>query len=141
MTSPSLAAGIVPCAGGVPPGRPLARALRLLRADRLGAQGLVGPLSTKALMAEERRLFYVAATRARERLVVTAVRSLEADGEQPSRLVDALDLPRNLLGEGIPGRDQPASVKANKAVRASDLDLGCSELGMGQKCRSNLNHE
>jgi ATP-dependent exoDNAse (exonuclease V) beta subunit len=65
----------------------------LLQADRLGRDGLVDSLSTKALMAEERRLFYVATTRARQRLVVTTVRSPEADGDQPSRLVDALDLP------------------------------------------------
>jgi RecB family exonuclease len=39
-------------------------------------------------LAEERRLFYVAATRAREHLVVTAV---SADDEQPSRFLDELD--------------------------------------------------
>jgi superfamily I DNA/RNA helicase/RecB family exonuclease len=72
----------------------------LLQADRLGPDGLTEPLSSKALLAEERRLFYVATTRARQRLVVTAVRSPEADGEQPSRLIDALDLPV----ESRPGR-------------------------------------
>jgi RecB family exonuclease len=41
-----------------------------------------------AQLAEERRLFYVAITRARERLVVTAVRGEE---EQPSRFLDELD--------------------------------------------------
>ena len=39
---------------------------------------------------EERRLFYVACTRAREQLVVTAVASPDDDGEQPSRLLDEL---------------------------------------------------
>ena len=39
---------------------------------------------------EERRLFYVACTRARERLVVTAVASADDDGEQPSRFLDEL---------------------------------------------------
>jgi superfamily I DNA/RNA helicase/RecB family exonuclease len=39
-------------------------------------------------LAEERRLFYVAATRARQRLVVTAV---IGDEEQPSRFLDELD--------------------------------------------------
>ncbi|HEY7010770.1 MAG TPA: ATP-dependent DNA helicase, partial [Jatrophihabitantaceae bacterium] len=39
-------------------------------------------------LAEERRLFYVAVTRARERLVVTAVTD---DEEQPSRFLDELD--------------------------------------------------
>jgi RecB family exonuclease len=39
-------------------------------------------------LAEERRLFYVAATRARRRLVVSAV---SGDDEQPSRFLDELD--------------------------------------------------
>lgn len=62
----------------------------LLQADRLGTDGLVDPPGLAAMLAEERRLFYVAATRARERLVVTAVASPEQDGEQPSRLLDTL---------------------------------------------------
>ncbi len=62
----------------------------LLQADRLGTDGLVEPPSLAAMLAEERRLFYVAATRARERLIVTAVASPEQDGEQPSRLLDVL---------------------------------------------------
>ncbi len=65
----------------------------LLQADRLGRYGLAEPLSPTAMLAEERRLFYVAVTRARERLVVTAVASPEADGDQPSRLLDDLGLP------------------------------------------------
>ena len=47
----------------------------LLEADRIGRDGLAEPLPPGALLAEERRLFYVAATRARERLVVTAVQA------------------------------------------------------------------
>ncbi len=42
------------------------------------------------MLAEERRLFYVACTRARERLVVTAVASPDDEGEQPSRFVHEL---------------------------------------------------
>jgi superfamily I DNA/RNA helicase/RecB family exonuclease len=62
----------------------------LLQADRLGTDGLVDPPGVAAMLAEERRLFYVAATRARERLVVTAVAAVEQDGDQPSRLLDVL---------------------------------------------------
>jgi ATP-dependent exoDNAse (exonuclease V) beta subunit len=40
------------------------------------------------LLAEERRLFYVACTRARDTLLVSAV---QADDEQPSRFLDELD--------------------------------------------------
>ena len=39
---------------------------------------------------EERRLFYVACTRARRRLVVSAVKSPDDDGEQPSRFLEEL---------------------------------------------------
>lgn len=60
----------------------------LLGADRIGAHGLLEPPTRGALLAEERRLFYVAVTRARERLVVTAVKSADPDGEQPSRFLE-----------------------------------------------------
>ncbi|MBZ5740697.1 ATP-dependent helicase [Nocardioides mangrovi] len=62
----------------------------LLGADRIGADGLLPPLTRGAMLAEERRLFYVAATRARQRLVVTAVRSPDDEGEQPSRFLSEL---------------------------------------------------
>jgi superfamily I DNA/RNA helicase/RecB family exonuclease len=62
----------------------------LLQADRLGRHGLVEPPSPASMLAEERRLFYVAVTRARNRLVVTAVASPEPDGDQPSRLLSDL---------------------------------------------------
>jgi superfamily I DNA/RNA helicase/RecB family exonuclease len=62
----------------------------LLEADRIGRDGLAEPLPPGALLAEERRLFYVAATRARERLVVTAVQAAAEDGDQPSRFLTEL---------------------------------------------------
>jgi superfamily I DNA/RNA helicase/RecB family exonuclease len=63
----------------------------LLQADRLETSGLVDAPPPAVLLAEERRLFYVACTRAQERLVVTAVRSALDDGPQPSRfLADVL---------------------------------------------------
>ena len=62
----------------------------LLDADRIGQSGLSEPPSTSALLAEERRLFYVAVTRARERLVVSAVRGEGEDGETPSRFLNEL---------------------------------------------------
>lgn len=68
----------------------LRRRSTLLQADRIGTDGLLPPVSTRELLMEERRLFYVACTRARERLVVTAVKSSEDEGEQPSRFIEEL---------------------------------------------------
>lgn len=80
-------------AGGWPD---LRRRSTLLQADRIGSEPYGTPLlqpsaTTSELLAEERRLFYVACTRARRRLVVTAVASPEDDGDQPSRFLDELD--------------------------------------------------
>lgn len=46
--------------------------------------------SRREQLAEERRLFYVACTRATSRLVVTAVQTPTDDGDQPSRFVTEL---------------------------------------------------
>ncbi|WP_436844496.1 ATP-dependent helicase [Streptomyces wuyuanensis] len=71
----------------------------LLEADRIGRDGLAEPLTPGALLTEERRLFYVAATRARDRLVVTAVRAPSDDGDQPSRFLTELGAePRDITG-------------------------------------------
>lgn len=77
----------------------LRRRSTLLQADRIGSDGVLPPVPTQELLAEERRLFYVACTRARQRLVVTAVASPEDDGEQPSRFLDELGLePTDVVG-------------------------------------------
>ncbi|MCW2757501.1 MAG: uvrD 2, partial [Nocardioidaceae bacterium] len=71
----------------------LRRRTTLLQADRIGVDGVSPPVSTREQLQEERRLFYVACTRARQRLVVTAVASSDDDGEQPSGLVHDLGVP------------------------------------------------
>ncbi|MCW2819182.1 MAG: ATP-dependent helicase [Marmoricola sp.] len=73
----------------------LRRRSSLLHADRIGAAVWSVPVlqpetSSRELLAEERRLFYVACTRARERLVVSAVASPDDEGEQPSRFLGEL---------------------------------------------------
>ncbi len=92
----------------------------LLEADRIGRDGLAEPLTPGALLAEERRLFYVAATRARERLVVTAVKAPADDGDQPSRFLAELGVePQDVTGR--PRR--PLSVAALVAeLRATTVD-------------------
>ncbi|GAB2884583.1 ATP-dependent helicase [Nocardioides pacificus] len=64
----------------------------LLQPDRIGVDGIEPPVSTREVLMEERRLFYVACTRARQRLVVTAVASSDDEGEQPSRFLEELGL-------------------------------------------------
>ncbi|MEW2122604.1 ATP-dependent DNA helicase [Streptomyces sp. NPDC007259] len=97
----------------------------LLEADRIGRDGLAEPLTPGALLAEERRLFYVAATRARERLVVTAVKAPADDGDQPSRFLAELGVePRDVTGR--PRR--PLSVAALVAeLRATTVDPAVSD--------------
>ncbi|WP_344603005.1 ATP-dependent DNA helicase [Streptomyces glaucus] len=97
----------------------------LLEADRIGRDGLAEPLTPGALLAEERRLFYVAATRARERLVVTAVKAPADDGDQPSRFLTELGVePRDVTGR--PRR--PLNVAALVAeLRATTVDPRVSD--------------
>ncbi|MFD1830030.1 ATP-dependent helicase [Streptomyces desertarenae] len=96
----------------------------LLEPDRIGRDGLAEPLTPGAMLAEERRLFYVAATRAADRLVVTAVRAAAEDGDQPSRFLTELGVePRDVTGR--PPR--PLSVAALVAeLRATTVDPDAS---------------
>ncbi|MGV1003510.1 MAG: ATP-dependent helicase [Candidatus Nanopelagicales bacterium] len=66
------------------------RRSRLLRTDELGAHGVVEALGPAAALAEERRLFYTAATRAKQRLWVTAVSDPSEGGLRPSRFLSEL---------------------------------------------------
>jgi superfamily I DNA/RNA helicase/RecB family exonuclease len=72
---------------------------------------------TAALLDEERRLFYVAATRARRRLIVTAVHSGDGE-EQPSRF----------LREVAPPSGDAAEPDATRLPRALTLDALVAEL-------------
>lgn len=92
----------------------------LLEADRLGRHGLADLQPPSARIAEERRLFYVACTRASRRLVVTAVAGTEGEGDQPSRFLSE-------LGVGVqtrPGRPRrPLSLTSLIGqLRATSVD-------------------
>lgn len=71
-----------------------------LRAEQLGAAGPVPGPTVATLLAEERRLFYVACTRARHLVRVAVVREQREDGEQPSRFVEDLRV------AGVPMRER-----------------------------------
>jgi superfamily I DNA/RNA helicase/RecB family exonuclease len=68
----------------------LRRRATLLHADEIDVDRLLPPTTARQLLLDERRLFYVACTRARTRLVVTAVASTDDDGEQASRFLEEL---------------------------------------------------
>ncbi|GAA1908950.1 ATP-dependent helicase [Nocardioides marmoribigeumensis] len=71
----------------------LRRRSTLLHVEEVGLDPVapgVPAFDVRALLAEERRLFYVACTRARQRLLVTAVASPDDDGDQPSRFTAEL---------------------------------------------------
>ncbi len=80
------------------------------------------PLANAARLAEERRLFYVAITRARQLLIVTAVRG---DDEQPSRFLDdvaATEVDQRPLSRVPRGLDLAAVVAD---LRTALLDERC----------------
>ena len=65
----------------------------LLNPDELRPGGAQSPPDTREALADERRLFYVACTRASRLLLVTAVSSVAEDGERPSRFLAELGVP------------------------------------------------
>lgn len=92
----------------------------VLEPDRLSLHGVVGPESVGARIAEERRLFYVACTRATRRLVVTAVEGTEGENDQPSRFLAEL----GVAARALPGRPRrPLSLAGLVGeLRAASVD-------------------
>jgi superfamily I DNA/RNA helicase/RecB family exonuclease len=81
-----------------------------------------GSAPAARLLEEERRLFYVALTRARERLVVTAVADAD-DGDQPSRFIADVPLREDdaapVQGLGPDGRPDRGASTSLGALRRS----------------------
>ncbi|WP_412737351.1 ATP-dependent helicase [Krasilnikovia sp. MM14-A1259] len=122
-----------------------------LRGSLLGSERLVDVLAgraapgaaavagqTSALLDEERRLFYVATTRARHRLVVTAVASAGVGGsdgeEQPSRFLTELALPDDGTDQPSPP-DRPAGDAAQPRGEATGAGDGAAAIPVGRAPR------
>jgi superfamily I DNA/RNA helicase/RecB family exonuclease len=73
--------------GSWPAGRRLSA---VLDAAELTADGLAGGTDAREALAAERRLFHLACSRARSRLVVTATSGIEGEGDAPSRFLAEL---------------------------------------------------
>lgn len=72
----------------------------VLEPERLVPEGLTEPPNIAELMDEERRLLYVACTRARFRVTLCVVDAADASGERPSRFIDELKRNGVLVSRG-----------------------------------------
>ncbi len=108
----------------------------LLIPDRLQDDGIGDPPRVSELLESERRLFYVACTRAQESLVVTAVVNAgqsPTSGEQPSRFL------AELVGDGatVLARHEPGyqlvSLNMPSVVAALRATLESTESSVGLK--------
>jgi superfamily I DNA/RNA helicase/RecB family exonuclease len=104
------------------------RLVDLLRPDFVETATAVATASTLArLLEEERRLFYVAVTRARRALHVSAVTS-EREGLSPSRFLDELDPPTSEEPRPLTTVQRPLSLTSLVAeLRAVVTDPGSPE--------------
>lgn len=95
----------------------------MLASQQIGPDGLQPPLSRQAALADERRLAFVAATRAERRLVLTAIAS-EAEDQCPSDLfVEAAALDQVDVEEVVRGTGRsltPAALAADLRRRLQD---------------------
>lgn len=85
---------------------------KLIEAEELSADGLGGGLTWREQRAEERRLFHLACSRARRRLVVTAIS--DGDAEAPSRFLSEL---------GVPLTPVAAHTPAGRSMRPGSITL------------------
>ena len=78
----------------------------LLQSDRIGPGLELMPLTTRELLSQERRLFYVAMTRAMQTLIITATdTSVRDEGPGPSRFIGNItDALKHLAPAQIVGR-------------------------------------
>lgn len=100
----------------------------LLQSDRIGPNTELMPLTMRELLSQERRLFYVALTRAMQTLVITATdTSIRDDGVSPTRFIaDIVTAMPHVELEHISGRPKrplsPDGVIANLRRTLSSPD-------------------
>ncbi|HEX3610470.1 MAG TPA: ATP-dependent DNA helicase [Sporichthyaceae bacterium] len=97
----------------------------LLSGDRITSDGLAPPPSVSATLAEERRLFYVAVTRARARLLVTAVSGGDSEQDRPSRFVHELGVAA--VEDLQTGRRALSAAALAAELRSVVTDASCSD--------------
>lgn len=92
----------------------------LLEPDLLGPDGIREPMTIAEARREERRLFYVAVTRARRRLLCTAVETPTDEGLRPSPFLDDLGVEAQHDRAGVQHPLTLAGVIADLRSVASD---------------------
>lgn len=98
---------------------------QLLRVGEVGPRAAVEPPNPADLLREERRLFYLAATRASEALIVTAVADPAEGGSRPSRFLSELGVPL----------EHTATNRGFGRVSPSGVVTGLRELAQSAKAR------
>ncbi|MEL4506051.1 ATP-dependent DNA helicase [Luteococcus sp. H138] len=95
----------------------LTRRGTLLEPDRITPDGVLPPSPTSGVLAEERRLFHLACSRASDTLVVCAVEGVEGEGDQPSRFLGELGVEvEHVLGRSRRAMTLPALVAELRRV-------------------------
>jgi superfamily I DNA/RNA helicase/RecB family exonuclease len=110
----------------------------VLEATALDADGPADPVTPAALLADERRLFYVAVTRAKERLVITATSGTDDLAERPSRFLEdtGLELPDRMTAATNVLSSASLVARLRRALASPDTD---AELrGEAARCLADL---
>ncbi|MCU0284052.1 MAG: PD-(D/E)XK nuclease family protein [Candidatus Nanopelagicales bacterium] len=97
----------------------------LLHVEELTRAGRAPARTARDLLVEERRLMYVACTRARSALVVTAVAEPFDGGLQPSRFLEQLGVPvRAMTARSVAPMDAAGLIAALRAAACAPARLG-----------------
>ena len=100
----------------------------LLGTERLSDSGVDQPEQVESMLHEERRLLYVAMTRAKEKLLVTAVADESADGASPSRFLKTITpTPTKALASASQTKDPREFVAYLRRCLHQDLDQQAAE--------------